>query len=108
MHTQGVMHGDLYAHNILWNEKGECLLGDFGAASFLPTHDEKFRQGLQRIEVRAFGCLLEELLERCDVPPNGQAIFRTLYLLQQRCIQSQHQERPLFKEIVEELGVLVS
>jgi hypothetical protein len=108
MHTQGVMHGDLYAHNILWNEKGECLLGDFGAASFLPTHDEKFRQALQRIEVCAFGCLLEELLERCDVPPSGQAIVRTLYALQQRCMQSQYQERPMFKEILEELGVLVA
>jgi hypothetical protein len=63
---------------------------------------------LQRIEVCAFGCLLEELLERCDVPPSGQAIVRTLYALQQRCMQSQYQERPMFKEILEELGVLVA
>lgn len=108
LHARGVMHGDLYAHNILLNEKGECLLGDFGAASFLPTHDEEFRQGLQRIEVRAFGCLLEELLERCDVPPNGQAIVGALYALQQRCVQSQNEARPLFKEIVDELGRLVA
>jgi hypothetical protein len=108
MHAQGVMHGDLYAHNILWNAKGECLLGDFGAASFLPTHDEKFRQGLQRIEVRALGCLLEELLQRCDVPPNGQTIVGALSALQQRCVQSQNEARPLFKEIVEELERLVA
>ena len=108
LHAKGVMHGDLYAHNILWNEKGECLLGDFGAASFLPTHDEEFRQGLQRIEVRAFGCLLEELLERCDVPPNGQTIVGALYALQQSCVQSQNEARPMFKEIVDEFGKLVS
>jgi len=108
LHAKGVMHGDLYAHNILWNEKGECLLGDFGAASFLPTHDEEFRQGLHRIEVRAFGCLLEELLERCDVPPNGQTIVGALYALQQSCVQSQNEARPMFKEIVDEFGKLVS
>ena len=108
MHAQGVMHGDLYAHNILWNAKGECLLGDFGAASFLPTHDEISRQRLQRIEVRALGCLLEELLERCDVSPNEQAIAGALYALQQRCVQSLNEARPLFKEIVDELGRLVA
>lgn len=108
LHAKGVMHGDLYAHNILWNEQGECLLGDFGAASFLPTHDEAFRQELQRIEVRAFGCLLEELLGRWDVPPNGQTIIGALYALQQRCVQSQNEARPLFKEIVDEIGTLVA
>jgi hypothetical protein len=107
LHAKGVMHGDLYAHNILWNEQGECLLGDFGAASFLPTHDEAFRQGLQRIEVRAFGCLLEELLARCDVPSNGKATVGVLYALQQRCVRSQNEARPLFKEIVDEIGKLV-
>lgn len=108
LHAKGVMHGDLYAHNILWNEKGECLLGDFGAASFMPTHDEKLRHGLQRVEVRAFGCLLEELLARCDVPPNRQTIVGALNALQQRCVRSQNEVRPLFKEIVDELGKLIA
>ena len=107
LHARGVMHGDLYAHNILLNEKGECLLGDFGAASFLPMHDAPLNSGLQRIEARAFGCLLEELLERCDVSPNGQTIVGALYALQQRCVQSQNEARPLFNEIVDEIGMLV-
>jgi len=103
LHAKGVMHGDLYAHNVLWNEKGECLLGDFGAASFLPTHDETFRQGLQRIEVRAFGCLLEELLARCDVPSDELAPLRDLPL---RCVQPEVAARPFFSEIARTLSEL--
>ncbi|HEX5364238.1 MAG TPA: leucine-rich repeat-containing protein kinase family protein [Gallionella sp.] len=105
LHAQGVMHGDLYAHNILRNEKGDCLLGDFGAASFLPNSSDFAQQdahpaaALQRIEVRAFGCLLEELLERCDAPVEARDILEQLRALQQRCDQSEPAGRPLFGEI---------
>ena len=34
LHAQGILHGDLYAHNILAIPTGQALLGDFGAASF--------------------------------------------------------------------------
>ncbi|HEX5364467.1 MAG TPA: leucine-rich repeat-containing protein kinase family protein, partial [Gallionella sp.] len=27
LHARGIMHGDLYAHNIQWNPQGDCLLG---------------------------------------------------------------------------------
>lgn len=101
LHAKGVMHGDLYAHNILWNEKGECLLGDFGAASFLPTQDDSLRQGLQRIEVRAFACLLEELQARCDVSSD------VLGDLQIRCASHEVEARPSFDEIARELASLV-
>ncbi|MDI9654543.1 lipopolysaccharide kinase InaA family protein, partial [Burkholderia cenocepacia] len=33
LHARGIMHGDLYAHNILHDGAGGALLGDFGAAS---------------------------------------------------------------------------
>ncbi|MBI3904092.1 MAG: protein kinase, partial [Pseudomonas fluorescens] len=39
LHNHGITHGDLYGHNILWNEQGDCLLGDFGAASFHEISD---------------------------------------------------------------------
>lgn len=65
LHAQGILHGDLYGHNILHCPRGRALLGDFGAASFFdPANQHAI--GLQRLETRAFGCLLEELLERCD------------------------------------------
>ncbi|NOT21047.1 MAG: protein kinase [Sideroxydans sp.] len=93
LHTRGVLHGDLYAHNILWNVTGECLLGDFGAASFLPPDDVVTVMRLQKIEVRAFGCLLEELLQCCD------AKDALLQALQQRCLHVNPEVRPSWGEI---------
>jgi hypothetical protein len=67
------MHGDLYAHNILHGGQGQALMGDFGAASFYATGDQTLADALQRLEVRAFGCLLEELLDRCDAQASTQS-----------------------------------
>ena len=97
LHRQGLLHGDLYAHNLQCDAQGNALLGDMGAASFLPL-DPMVSQALQRLEVRAFGCLLEELLTRCDsTPPPG------LIKLRDDCLQSPTQ-RPLFAEIVQKLA----
>jgi hypothetical protein len=106
LHAQGVMHGDLYAHNILWDRKCECLLGDFGGASFLPQQDAMLALGLQRIEVRAFACLLEELLDRCDSPSDRPHIIVGLRDLQHRCNQPAVNARPLFSEIHSSLKAL--
>lgn len=106
LHTQGIIHGDLYAHNILWDEHGDCLLGDFGAASFTPQYDAQLTSSLERIEVRAFACLLEELLERCSTQPENQHIVDALGILQQRCAQPEVSLRPVFSEITLSLTVL--
>ena len=102
LHRQGITHGDLYGHNILCNEHGDCLLGDFGAASFHATGDSVESRALQRIEVRAFGVLLGELLARID---SGLGAEQRLALedLQQRCCQPDVLARPGFSEIVREL-----
>ena len=68
LHAQGIMHGDLYAHNIMTNDRGDCLLGDFGAASSYDRTCRITSSSLERLEVRAFGCLLEDLLDRCQLP----------------------------------------
>lgn len=96
LHERGVTHGDLYGHNILIDEAGNALLGDFGAASLLPAAAPAKQALLQRIEVRAFGILLEELLQRCDVPVEHGAQLAELI---RRCQQPEVGARPDFVEI---------
>ncbi len=92
LHGCGITHGDLYGHNILCSLDGDCLLGDFGAASFHPNPQQA--HCLERIEARAFGILLGELLERCiaDAPCE-------LYELQARCVQEAVNQRPSLAEV---------
>ena len=104
LHARGIMHGDLYGHNILHCGEGRTLLGDFGAASFYAP-DAPHAAALQRLEVRAFGCLLEELLERCDAPETARAVLAQLAALQAACLQD-NGARPLFSEIESRLSAL--
>ena len=117
LHAQGIMHGDLYAHNILHCDEGNALLGDFGAASFFAPDERATAEALQRIEVRAFGCLLEELLLRCNAAPQGHFLrgavdaekaLKTLADLQATCVQETIHARPLFAEIGQILSGLKS
>ncbi len=98
LHRQGIVHGDLYGHNILHCGQGRALLGDFGAASrFAPGSIDA--HALQRIEVRAFGFLLEELIERCRAPTEAQHILERLVSLKTTCLNDAIECRPLFEEV---------
>jgi hypothetical protein len=96
LHARGIVHGDLYAHNILHANTGACLLGDFGAASMFAPGTP---QGdlLQGIEARAFGVLLGELVAHCAAP------LPALQALQETCMQDEISRRPLFAEIEQTL-----
>ncbi len=107
LHTQGILHGDLYAHNILHAGDGQALLGDFGAASFVPPGDPALAPALERIEVRAFSCLLGELLERCAQPAD-RARIETASALQAACAGEKPAARPSFADIVRTLAGLVT
>lgn len=97
LHAQGITHGDLYAHNILWQDDGRCLLGDFGAASFHPAPPQG--AALERIETRAFGILLGELLVRCDAQLGDKGVLEQLLRLQGRCTQVDAAQRPPMGEV---------
>ncbi|MYN38976.1 protein kinase [Duganella sp. FT109W] len=92
LHAHGILHGDLYGHNILHDEHGNTLLGDFGAASFYDPAGPQ-AAALETLEVRAFGNLLEELLDRSDSAPPA------LRELQVACQRGQ----PRFNDIKEQL-----
>ena len=100
LHAQGMLHGDLYAHNILHSSTGAALLGDFGAASFVAPAPPQQALALQRMEVRAFACLLEELLERSPALRDGSD---TLSALASACLTDDVQARPLFAEVEQRL-----
>jgi len=120
LHARGILHGDLYAHNILHCPQGRPLLGDFGAASFYAPagHDAAW---LQRLEVRAFGGLLEELAARCDAQAapafplapsaasaaSGASALAALFALATTCLGDAPQ-RPRFAEIEASLAAIAA
>jgi serine/threonine protein kinase len=110
LHSQGILHGDLYAHNILVNETGNSLLGDFGAASFYDLMDTITSQTLERIEVRSFGCLLEDLIEHWDKESwmSRQEVIGQLLHVQQDCMHPNPSQRPLFANICNSLASIES
>lgn len=96
LHARGLLHGDLYAHNVLWDgTAGEAVLSDFGAASALPPGDRG--AALQRVEVRAWGLLLGELLALCPADAAGTDGLRALECA---CVQPDPGARPLMAEVV--------
>ncbi len=96
LHQQGIMHGDFYAHNVLWDSGKLALLGDLGGATFYGGN-----LPVERIEVLAYGHLLAELLERCD----DTAALASLREIQQRCKVERVSDRPSFAEICASLVV---
>ncbi len=121
LHQRGVMHGDLYAHNILIDPvHGQAQLGDFGAATRLPAQSSDVCRGLLALEVRALGCLLEELgaaassdtADTADSPPaahkhrHAQAAdpaLQAMLGLAAACLSERPPERPGVAEVAEAL-----
>jgi Protein tyrosine and serine/threonine kinase/Leucine rich repeat len=110
LHQQGIMHGDLYAHNIMVNDSNHPLLGDFGAASSYSLNDRIDGAALERLEVRAFGCLLEDLLNNCELSDNAatKLLFDQLDKLKQDCLAPMPADRPMFKKIGKTLAEIIS
>ena len=93
LHSKGIMHGDLYAHNILVDDEYKTYLGDFGAATFYDNKDTEF----QKLEVLAFGNLLDDLLQHCEDREN--ILYKKLINLRDETRQKSVSLRPLFSEM---------
>jgi serine/threonine protein kinase len=98
LHARGISHGDFYAHNVLYRPDGGCYLGDFGAASFYTPQASGGAHPFEALEVRAFGCLLGELLEYTEAEVDGR--LASLKALQLRCMAPEPASRPPFAELV--------
>ena len=102
LHRRGLSHGDLYAHNILWDgTRGEARLSDFGAASFMPLDDTP---GLDRLDVLAWGILLSELLDRATGDSADDGRIETLI---SACLASDPAARPRMIDIATRLDAMV-
>jgi lipopolysaccharide kinase (Kdo/WaaP) family protein len=97
LHGRGLSHGDLYAHNTLWDgATGQAVLSDFGAASFMPADASP---AFERLEVLAWGRLLGELLDRVE----GPAPVASRALLAE-CVQADARARPSMAQALEALA----
>jgi hypothetical protein len=100
LHFRGIAHGDLYAHNVLVDDSGYALLGDFGAATIYRKASVK-PKAFERMEALAFGHLVEDMVGLLDPisSEHHEPALDVLQSLHQLCTHPLVENRPLFAEI---------
>lgn len=66
LHDNQVCHGDLYAHNTLFDADANIIFGDFGAASMYHMLSESQQQKVRAIEERALNHFVDDLMSVLD------------------------------------------
>ena len=66
LHSNKVCHGDLYAHNTLFDEDANIIFGDFGAATMYHMLTVEQQKLIEKIERRALAYFIEDLLSVCN------------------------------------------
>ncbi len=106
LHTRGILHGDLYAHNTLTDENHNAVFGDFGAATIYDILDAGTAAALQRLDVSAFGCMIEDLLTCTKTTENDGIVITALAKLKDAAMQHEVLLRPDFEEVCKVLNDL--
>ncbi|KGJ97537.1 leucine-rich repeat-containing protein kinase family protein [Colwellia psychrerythraea] len=78
MHNSRVCHGDLYAHNTLFDAQGNIIFGDFGAATSYQMLTPAQQEKVQTIEQRALNHFIDDLLSVCDQQDRSSEGFKLL------------------------------
>lgn len=105
LHSKGIMHSDLYAHNILVDDDANTLFSDFGAACFYDHSDTATAKKLELLEVRAYGCLLDDLISLCNEA--DEVLVLKLEALRDACMTDVSSNRPSFYQICSQLSELI-
>jgi hypothetical protein len=103
LHSHGIIHGDLYAHNTLVDADANTLFGDFGAAGFYDVSGKE-ASALERIEVRSFGYMIDDLLGICS---DDGALVKDLQDIRDTCLVDNVAARPSFSHLAAALGRLI-
>lgn len=107
LHKNGVSHGDVYAHNTMINSQADMLFGDFGASSNLNQLPRLQQEAMESVEVRALGCLIEDLLDNRLTHHTEQfEIVASLRQLVGDCLQTCSAQRPSFSDSLSQLKML--
>lgn len=78
LHKNQVCHGDLYAHNTLYDVEGNIIFGDFGAATRYQMLTPDQQLNVKKIEHRALGHFINDLLSVCTEEDRDSNEFRLL------------------------------
>jgi len=78
LHNNKVCHGDLYAHNTLFDTQGNIIFGDFGAATSYQMLTPAQQEKVQQVERRALRHFIEDLLSVCVEQDHSSETFNRL------------------------------
>jgi len=79
LHKNQVCHGDLYAHNTLFDVQGNIIFGDFGAATSYQMLTPAQQKKVQQVEHRALVHFIEDLLSVCAKEDNQHKAYEQLH-----------------------------
>jgi hypothetical protein len=78
LHHHEVCHGDLYAHNTLYDADANIIFGDFGAASMYHMLNQTQKEKIKIIEQRALNHFIDDLLSICHEEDRDGVTYKVL------------------------------